>query len=66
MRETHRNNVFRSGDYWRECDECGFDYLRSELRTRYDGAIVCDKDWEEEHPKDQNWPRPTEAPFKGD
>jgi hypothetical protein len=36
------------GTFKRECDICGFDYLRSELRENYKGLIVCDKDWEEE------------------
>lgn len=66
MRETHRNNLWKSGDYWRECDVCSFDYLRSELRERYDGAIVCSADWEEEHPRDQKRSKVKEAPFKGD
>jgi hypothetical protein len=39
------------GTFKRECDVCGFDYLRIQLRERYDGLIVCDKDWEEE-PRD--------------
>ena len=66
MRETHVNNVFKSGDFWRECDECGFDYLRSEMLKRYDGAIVCRKDYEEEHPNDLNLPKIKEQPFRGD
>lgn len=66
MRETHRSNVFKSGDYYRECDECGFDYLRSEMLKRYDGAIVCAADFEEEHPRDLNLSTLKEAPFRGD
>ena len=27
----------------RECDRCGFDYLRNELRKEWTGAIVCQK-----------------------
>lgn len=44
-------NRFVSGTYKRECDVCGFDYLRSELMTRWDGAIVCKEDWEEKDPQ---------------
>jgi len=41
-------NRFVAGTYKRECDVCGFDYLRSDLRKRYDGALVCSADFEEE------------------
>jgi hypothetical protein len=42
-----------SGTYKRECDICGFDFLRIELRENYKGLLVCDKDWEPE-PRDWN------------
>lgn len=45
---------WESGTYKRECDVCGWDYLRYELRERYDGRIVCDKDWE---PEPRDWKR---------
>lgn len=44
-------NRYVPGTYKRECDVCGFDYLRSELMTRWDGAIVCPADWEEKDPQ---------------
>lgn len=43
MRVTHKPGTqeFKSGDMWKECDECGWDYYLSELKTRFDGALVC-------------------------
>lgn len=66
MRETHRNNRYSPGDHWRECDECGFDFLRSELVKRRDGAIVCAKCWEPRHPQDLRRDYPRERPFRRD
>lgn len=40
------------GDFWRICDECGFKVRQSETRKRWDGLIVCEKDWEPRHPQD--------------
>ena len=34
-------NRFEPGTYKRECDICGWDYLRSEMRKQWDGLIVC-------------------------
>ena len=43
---------FRLGDYNAYCDVCGFKYKASELRKRWDGAMVCKRDWEPRHPQD--------------
>lgn len=40
------------GDYWMICDVCGFQYRRSQMRKRWDGAWVCPKDYERRHPQD--------------
>lgn len=40
-------NRFVPKDYLRECDVCGWDYLRSQLLRRWDGALVCKDDYEE-------------------
>lgn len=45
-------NNFILGDSKAACDVCGFDYKQSQLRKRWDGAMVCDKDWEARHPLD--------------
>jgi len=39
-------NRWVSGTYKRSCDRCGWDYLRSELRREWNGAIVCFKDFD--------------------
>lgn len=43
---------FVKGDWNADCDECGFTFKASQLRKRWDGAMVCDKDWEPRHPQD--------------
>lgn len=35
------------------CDECGFEYSLSQLKNRWDGAKVCQDDWEIEHPQNK-------------
>lgn len=40
------------GDWNAVCDVCGFEYKASELKDRWDGLKVCDKDWETRHPMD--------------
>ena len=66
MRETHKSNVYRSGDYWTNCYICGWDFLRSELKMNYNKVLVCKADFEEKHPRDQKWDKVKEAPFTGD
>ncbi len=56
MRETHSDNIYKPGSYWKECDVCGFDYRIEDLKVRWDGALVCKADWEPRHPRD--YPRP--------
>jgi hypothetical protein len=34
------------------CDVCGFKFKASELKRRWDGFMVCDKDFEQRHPQD--------------
>lgn len=34
------------------CDVCGFWYPSGEVLKRWDGLIVCKKDWEPRHPAD--------------
>lgn len=48
MRETHKGIKYVPGAYWKECPVCGFDYLTTELKRRWDGLLVCEKDWDEE------------------
>jgi hypothetical protein len=37
---------------WAICDECGQRYRRGQLRTRWDGLLVCRADWEPRNPQD--------------
>lgn len=66
MRETHTGSRYKNRDHWRECDVCGFDYLRSELRKRWDGAIVCKKDFETKPRHMQTKHKPRERSFRRD
>jgi len=54
MRETSPNGMdsFHSGDSYGICDQCGFKYRLSVMKKRWDGALVCKKDWEEQHPQE--------------
>ena len=45
-------NVAIVGDYNVICDVCGFKLKRSQTRKRWDGLLVCDADWEPQHPQD--------------
>lgn len=49
-------DYFKLGDYNAYCDVCGFKYKASELRKRWDGAMVCHKDYE---------PRPAQDFIRG-
>lgn len=41
-----------AGDYNAQCDGCGRGFKFSELRKRWDGAYVCEADFETRHPQD--------------
>jgi hypothetical protein len=47
MRNTHR-----IGNWLLVCDECGLTYYNDKIHKRWDGAIVCEKDWEPRHPQE--------------
>lgn len=34
------------------CDVCGFEFQSDELKHRWDGLMVCHKDYETRHPQD--------------
>ena len=38
------------GNWKVTCDVCGFWFPSGEVKKRWDGLIVCDKDYEERHP----------------
>jgi len=54
MRVTSPNSgvSFRHGGAYGICDECGMKFRLSEMRRRYDSALVCREDWEPRHPQE--------------
>jgi len=44
-------DYYKHGDRNAICDMCGFKYKLSSLRKRWDGLLVCNKDWELQHPQ---------------
>jgi hypothetical protein len=46
------SNLYRRGDFYRICDECGFKVRASDTRRRWDNKIVCRADWEPRHSQD--------------
>ena len=47
-----KSDYYKSGDWNAECDVCGQKYKASKLKKRWDGLLVCSKDWEPRHPQD--------------
>lgn len=33
------------------CDVCGIQHSSDQIKKRWDGLMVCEKDWEERHPQ---------------
>jgi len=44
-------DYYKHGDRNAICDRCGFKYKLSSLRPTWDGLLVCNKDWEPQHPQ---------------
>jgi hypothetical protein len=44
-------NFFKSGSWNFICDVCGFKKKIEEGRKRWDGLLVCEEDWETDHPQ---------------
>lgn len=47
-----RRSSWVPGDWAAVCDVCGFEYMASELKRRWDGLMVCEPDFEQRHPSD--------------
>jgi hypothetical protein len=45
-------SYYKHGDWNAECDVCGFEFKASQLRSRWDGLMVCRADYEPRHPSD--------------
>jgi hypothetical protein len=43
--------MYKSGQWNAICDVCGFEFKSSEMRKRWDGLMVCDADFEHDHPQ---------------
>ena len=56
-----RSTWWKSGEWNTLCDVCGFKYKNTELKKRWDGLMVCSKDWETRHPQELIRPLPGEA-----
>src|SRR5258706_8408125 len=52
---------FRSGKYNTICDVCGFKFKDTDLRKRWDGLMVCERDWEQRHPQELLRPVPDQT-----
>lgn len=46
------NPIYDKGDWKAICDICGGEFKASTLKKRWDGFMVCHKDWETRHPQD--------------
>jgi hypothetical protein len=44
------NNYFASGQHNIICDVCGFKFKSSQIKKRWDGLLVCQQDYELDHP----------------
>lgn len=44
-------NYFKSGSWNAACDVCKFRFKIEDLQLRWDGFLVCDKDFEFDHPQ---------------
>jgi hypothetical protein len=45
-------NYLQWGSWNTICDSCGLKFKSEELRRRWDGLMVCSKDYEQRHPQD--------------
>jgi len=43
---------YQPGNYRFICQVCGFEYRWTQIKKRWDGLWVCEKDYEERHPQD--------------
>lgn len=47
-----KNNYLILGQWNVICDVCGVKFKSGQVKKRWDGFLVCDKDWEQRHPMD--------------
>ncbi len=44
--------MYKPGKWKMCCDVCGFEYYNDQLKQRWDGPYVCEKDFEGRHPQE--------------
>jgi hypothetical protein len=44
--------MYKPGCWKMVCDVCGFEYLNTQMHERWDGAWVCEPDFETRHPQE--------------
>jgi len=63
---THSKSPgWEPGNHWVVCDVCGFDCRHDEVKERWDGLVVCSKDYETRHPQDFLRSFPDDSTAKG-
>lgn len=55
------NHGYQPGVWSAICDVCGFEYKSYQLKKRWDGYMVCSKDWEPRHPQEFVKDKPSKA-----
>lgn len=43
--------TYKAGQYYQICDVCSFKLHSGEMKKRWDGLFVCEKDYELDHPQ---------------
>lgn len=43
--------TYTAGQHYKICDVCGFKHLSGQMKKRWDGLLVCDDDFEVDHPQ---------------
>ena len=44
-------HYYKPGTWNVICDVCGFRFKSDQVRTRWDNLVVCQTDWEADHPQ---------------
>lgn len=47
-----RKTWWSQGEWKAVCDSCGLFFKSSDLKLRWDGLMVCQRDWETRHPQE--------------
>lgn len=45
-------DLYRPGDFYRQCDRCGFKVRASATKKEWTGLITCEPCWDSRHPQD--------------